>query len=94
MSFKESHSGQDNLRNVSQRSDMGNQRITNDSKKGETIFLPKCDCIHHFDPSLVLFCKLHVIFISKKITYILETYNENIFIEVTYPTNAAPKYFF
>ena len=31
-------------------------------------------------------------FISYKITYIL--HNENIFIEVTYPTNAAPKYFF
>ena len=33
MSYVESHSGQDNLRNVSQRNDMGNQRIQNDSKK-------------------------------------------------------------
>ena len=33
MLYEESHSGQDNLRNVSQRSDMGNQRIQNDSKK-------------------------------------------------------------
>ena len=35
MSYEESHSGQDNLRNVSQRSDMGNQgiqTIQNDSK--------------------------------------------------------------
>ena len=38
MSYEESHSGQDNLRNVSQRSDMGNQGIQNDSKKKETIF--------------------------------------------------------
>ena len=35
MSYEESHSGQDNFRNVSQRSDMGNQRIKNDSKKKE-----------------------------------------------------------
>ena len=34
MSYEESHSGQDNFLNVSQRSDMGNQRIQNDSKKG------------------------------------------------------------
>ena len=27
MSYEESHSGQDNIRNVSQRSDMGNQEI-------------------------------------------------------------------
>ena len=33
MSYVESHCGQDNLRNVSQRNDMGNQRIRNDSKK-------------------------------------------------------------
>ena len=52
MSYEESHSGQDNLLNVSQRSDMGNQRIQNDSKKGENIFLPKYDCIRHFDLSL------------------------------------------
>ena len=43
MSYEESHSGQDNLRNLSQRSDMSNQRIKNDSKKGETISLPKYD---------------------------------------------------
>ena len=78
MSYKESHNGQDNLRNVSQRSDMGNQKIQNDSKKAETIFLPKYDCIRHFDLSLMLCCKLHVTFISDKITYIL--HNENIFI--------------
>ena len=47
MSYEESHS----LLNVSQRSDMGNQRIQNDSKKGENIFLPKYDCIRHFDLS-------------------------------------------
>ena len=34
ISYEESHSGQDNFLNVSQRSDMGNQRIQNDSKKG------------------------------------------------------------
>ena len=34
MSYEESHSDQDNFLNVSQRSDMGNQRIQNDSKKG------------------------------------------------------------
>ena len=34
MSYEESHSGQDNFLNVSQRSDMGNQRIQNNSKKG------------------------------------------------------------
>ena len=34
MSYEESHSGQDNFLNVSQCSDMGNQRIQNDSKKG------------------------------------------------------------
>ena len=81
MSYEESHSGQNNLLNVSQRSDMGNQRIQNDSKKGENIFLPKYDsffCIRHFDLSLMLCCKLHVTFISYKITYILQ--NENIFI--------------
>ena len=66
------------LLNVSQRSDMGNQRIQNDSKKGENIFLPKYDCIRHFDLSLMLCCTLHVTFISYKITYILQ--NENIFI--------------
>ena len=66
------------LLNVLQRSDMGNQRIQNDSKKGENIFLPKYDCIRHFDLSLMLCCKLHVTFISYKITYILQ--NENIFI--------------
>ena len=50
MSYEESHSGQDNFRNVSQRSDMGNQRIKNDSKKKEKpYFLPKYDCIRHFD---------------------------------------------
>ena len=48
------------------------------AKKGETIFLPKYDCIRHFDLSLMLCCKLHVTFISYKITYIL--HNENIFI--------------
>ena len=32
MSYEESHSAQDTLRNVSQRSDMGIQRIQNDSK--------------------------------------------------------------
>ena len=38
MSYEESHSGQDNLLNVSQRGDMGNQRIQNDSKKEKTYF--------------------------------------------------------
>ena len=52
MSYEESHSGQDNLLNVSQRSDMGNQRIQNDSKKGENIFLPKYDCIPFHDALL------------------------------------------
>ena len=33
MSYEESHSAQDNLRNVSQRSDMRIQRIKNDRKK-------------------------------------------------------------
>ena len=76
--YEESLSGQDDLLNVSQRSDISNQRIQNDSKKGENIFLPKYDCIRHFDLSLMLCCKLHVTFISYKITYILQ--NENIFI--------------
>ena len=35
MSYEESHSAKDNLRNVSQRSDMGIQRIKNESKKKE-----------------------------------------------------------
>ena len=48
------------------------------AKKGETIFLPKYDCIRHFDLSLMLCCRLHVTFISYRITYIL--HNENIFI--------------
>ena len=70
MLYEESHSGQDNLRNVSQRSDMGNYRIQNDSKKRRN---------HIFaDDVLMLCCKLHVTFISYKITYIL--HNENIFI--------------
>ena len=77
MSYEESHSGQDNFLNVSQRSDMGNQRIQK-AKKDENIFLPKYDCIRHFDLFLMLCCKLHVTFISYKITYILQ--NENIFI--------------
>ena len=33
MPYEESHSGQDNLQNISQRSDMGVQGIKNDSKK-------------------------------------------------------------
>ena len=33
MSYEESHSAQNTLRNVSQRRDMGIQRIKNDSKK-------------------------------------------------------------
>ena len=33
MPYEESQSGQDNLRNISQRSDMGIQRMKNDSKK-------------------------------------------------------------
>ena len=92
MPYEESHSGQDNLRNVSQCSDMGVQGIKNDSKKGETIFLLKYHSIRHFDLSLMLSCKLHVTFISYKFTHIL--HNKNIFIEVTFPTNAAPKYSF
>ena len=48
------------------------------AKKDENIFLPKYDCIRHFDLFLMLCCKLHVTFISYKITYILQ--NENIFI--------------
>ena len=79
MSYEESHNGQDNLLNVSQRSHMGNQRIQrNDSKKGENIFLPKYDCIRHFDLSLMLCCNLHVTYISYKITCVL--HNETIFI--------------
>ena len=35
MSYEESHTGQDNLRNVSQLSDMGNERIQNLSRKKE-----------------------------------------------------------
>ena len=57
--------------NVSQRSDMGIQRTKNkdDSKKGETIFLPKYDCRRHFDLSMMLCCKLHVTFTLYKFTY-------------------------
>ena len=47
-------------------------------KKQKPYFLPKYDCIRHFDLSFMLCCKLHVTFISYKITYIL--HNENIFI--------------
>ena len=52
MSYEESHCGQDNLRNVSQRSDMGSQRIQNDSKKRRNHILAEIRLYTPFRPFL------------------------------------------
>ena len=91
MPYEESHSGQDNLRNVSQCSDMGVQGIKNDSKKGETIFLPKYHCIRHFDLSLMLSCKLHVIFISYKSTLFVHISPRDVLAKILVAVRARAK---
>ena len=52
MSYKESHSVQDNLRNVSERSDMGNQKIQNDSKKSRNHIFAEIRLYTPFRPFL------------------------------------------
>ena len=89
MSHEESHSGQDNLRNISQRSDMGVQGIKNDSKKRRNHILPKYHCIRHFDLSLMLSFKLHVTFISYKMVLIKE--KECKFTHILHNENMMPK---